>query len=451
MTVSLDDTARLREPKDAMNGRRGPGAELGAKRLVPKAPASGIFLAAHRPTEEPVALNAERERRHLSGKAEIGKLLLHFESRATLFAALMKQIHRVVPLRTMIVIEGGPRSHARAWSGATVESLEVPDSYLSHAKSRYKQLTLRSPSLNGGRFVDTPFEGGSVPPLTIPLRRKDGAVFGLVQITGAGLLREDEEEFVDEIVTELSRALWRNRCRLRTLRLYADAVAALQRRDAAIANVSHDLKSPLGIILMTMMHLRKTLPEALAPVQATERSARRMLRLVDDLLDTMPTDGRPLNLVPAWCTPTALVRDALASMEPLAACKSIDLLHDLPDDLPTLRVDADRIMQVLLNLVGNAIKFTHENGSIVVRAKALAGELAVSVSDTGPGIPRSQLSHVFERFWQAPSTAGLGTGLGLTISREIVEAHGGKIRVDSELGEGTTFPFTVPLATREHA
>jgi signal transduction histidine kinase len=436
-----------------MHAKQALSADLQAKHLAPGSGASGVFRVAERSTEEPISLGAERERRHLRGRVEIGKLLLRFESRATLLPAIMEEIHRAVPLRTMIVIEGHSRSPVKAWSGAKAEVLDNPASSMQGARSAYKYLTGRSISLNAAGLMTLPSPPDS-PPIVLPLARRDGTVFGLVQITGAGSIQEDELRFVDDIVTELSLALRRNRRWVRMSRLHADAVAAVRRRDVVAANVAHDLKNPLSAILMTMMQLHKTLPktEALAPVQlrleATERSAQRMLRLVGDLLDTTATDGRRLSLTRAPCSPAALVRDALLSMEPLAARKSIALRHDIQGHLPVLQVDANRIMQVLLNLLGNAIKFTSDGGSVVVRAKAFAGEVAIWVSDTGPGIRASDHAHVFERFWQAPSTSGIGTGLGLAICKEIVEAHGGKIRVESELGAGTTFTFTVPSPAR---
>src|SRR6185369_16510053 len=115
--------------------------------------------------------------------------------------------------------------------------------------------------------------------------------------------------------------------------------------------------------------------------------------------------------------------------------------------LPEVAADNHRVGQVVSNLLSNAIKFTRQGGKIVVSARQRHNTIVVSVSDEGPGIPRENLSKVFDRFWQAEETRRVGSGLGLSIAKGIVEAHGGKIWVESELGKGSSFSFTLPLAT----
>ena len=139
-----------------------------------------------------------------------------------------------------------------------------------------------------------------------------------------------------------------------------------------------------------------------------------------------------------------LVLEACDNYRALMEEKFIALACTPADSLPSVLADRDRILQVLTNLVGNAAKFTPEGGTVAVNAKALDGEVRFCVSDTGPGIRAEEVSHIFDRFWQATRTASLGTGLGLPIARGIVEAHGGRIWVESEPGIGTTFYFTLP-------
>jgi signal transduction histidine kinase len=134
-------------------------------------------------------------------------------------------------------------------------------------------------------------------------------------------------------------------------------------------------------------------------------------------------------------------------LRPAAAARAIALHFDGAEGLPPLRVDAARIIQVLGNLVGNAIKFTPEGGRVSVTCVEARGSVELSVTDTGPGIPADQVSHIFGAFWQARDDDHRGIGLGLWIARSIVEAHGGSIGVESQEGRGTTFRFTLPLAS----
>jgi signal transduction histidine kinase len=144
--------------------------------------------------------------------------------------------------------------------------------------------------------------------------------------------------------------------------------------------------------------------------------------------------------------PMLLVRDSIRTLAPLAAAKHIDLANNMSGDFPRVMADVDRVQQVLSNLVGNALKFTPSGGRIEIFARAQARELVISVSDNGKGIATDQLPHVFERYWQSSRTDKHGAGLGLPIAKGIVEAHGGRIWIDSALGTGTTASFTLPLA-----
>jgi signal transduction histidine kinase len=133
----------------------------------------------------------------------------------------------------------------------------------------------------------------------------------------------------------------------------------------------------------------------------------------------------------------------------MATASSLTLESDVAPDTPKIAVDAPRIQQVLSNLVGNAIKFTPAGGQIVLRARPGKAEACFAVVDTGPGIAPDALPHIFGRFWQGKRSDRRGIGLGLTIAKGIVEAHGGKIWVESQLGAGSSFYFTVPVANQE--
>jgi two-component system, chemotaxis family, sensor kinase Cph1 len=142
-----------------------------------------------------------------------------------------------------------------------------------------------------------------------------------------------------------------------------------------------------------------------------------------------------------------LSHEVCENARPLFEEKLIAFRCEVARDVPNIRIDHGRIVQVLTNLIGNAVKFTPEGGTVVMQVTSGEGKVQFSVSDTGPGIRNEDLPHIFERFWQATRTAHLGTGLGLPIAKGIVEAHGGVIWVESRPGVGATFYFTLPIVT----
>jgi signal transduction histidine kinase len=176
-----------------------------------------------------------------------------------------------------------------------------------------------------------------------------------------------------------------------------------------------------------------------------QRSGERMNRLIQDLLSVTTIEAGRLSIVPRKVTVHDLFRDATEMLEPLAREKSITFAAIAADDLPAVRADSARVLQVLSNLVGNAIKFTPAGGSITLSAARTDGPVQCSVSDTGPGIPAAQIPRLFGKFWQAKRGDGRGVGLGLAIARGIVEAHGGTIDVRSEIGRGSVFSFALPV------
>lgn len=222
---------------------------------------------------------------------------------------------------------------------------------------------------------------------------------------------------------------------------------AVQDRDELLASVSHDLKSPLSVILMTVERMTSgvradsTTPD-LANIQ---RSALRMDRLVRDLLDSARLQAGRLPIEPLPVAPGTLVDEAIAAMLPLARAKGVQLESLLGGDVPEVQADASRVQQVLANLIGNAIKFSLAGGDIVVRADRVGRYVRFAVRDIGSGIPAAELPHLFDRFWQAKRTVRHGTGLGLSIARGIVLAHGGRVWVQSRIGVGSTFYFTLPV------
>ena len=236
--------------------------------------------------------------------------------------------------------------------------------------------------------------------------------------------------------------------------LYRQAQRATHQRDEMLGIVSHDLRNPLSAISMcasTMLEL----PPASLPAQAEElgrtiqSSAEWMQRMIQDLLDVGSIEAGRLSLERQPEDLFVLIHQILAMFERSAAERSIVLGAELPEDLPRIHADAERVLQVMGNLVGNALKFVGRGGSVIVRASARDDVVEVVVADTGPGIPADELPRIFDRFWHARRLARTrGTGLGLTIAKGIVEAHGGEIRVESAVGVGSAFTFTLPRAPK---
>jgi signal transduction histidine kinase len=236
-------------------------------------------------------------------------------------------------------------------------------------------------------------------------------------------------------------------------RLYRASVDAAQLRDQVLGVVAHDLRNPLSAILLQAGSLKRRGPEpdrrSQKPGEAIESAVTRMNRLIQDLLDVALMEAGQLTIQPARLSARELIVGAADLQRPLASSSLLELRADVDDDVPEIWGDRDRLLQVLENLIGNAIKFTEAGGWIDVGATPRDREVVFWVSDTGSGIASADLPRVFDRFWQATRAGRQGAGLGLPITKGIVEAHGGRIWVESTPGRGTTFSFTIPKATSE--
>jgi signal transduction histidine kinase/DNA-binding response OmpR family regulator len=229
-------------------------------------------------------------------------------------------------------------------------------------------------------------------------------------------------------------------------RARSEAEAATRIRDEVLAIVSHDLRNPLGIIFTgTSLLLELDLDEEkrTRQLRILRRAAERMERLISDLLEVSRLESGRLTIHKRAHDVNDILREAGETFQPLAEEKNIALDVD-STDIGRVSVDRERILQVFSNLVGNAVKFTPEGGRIRLGAAEGDDVITFSVTDTGPGIPESDLPRIFDRFWQAQRTAQAGAGLGLAIAKGIVEAHGGRIWAESEEGNGARFHFAVP-------
>ena len=226
-------------------------------------------------------------------------------------------------------------------------------------------------------------------------------------------------------------------------------------REEFVANVSHELRTPLSLIkgyVETLLDGARDNPEVAERfLKIIERNANRLDLLIQDLLtiSALESEKIKLNLQPVKLR--ALAEKVLTDLNAKAENKKVRLVNELPE--LTANGDVNRLDQVLANLVDNAIKYGRGDGLVVVGGKKLAdGRLEIFVRDDGPGIPAEALDRVFERFYRvdkARSRDQGGTGLGLSIVKHIVQAHGGEVRVESELGKGATFFFTLPEAKPE--
>lgn len=239
-------------------------------------------------------------------------------------------------------------------------------------------------------------------------------------------------------------------------KLLADTEAALRARDEVMGLVSHDLRNPVNAVKMLAAAILRTaendvastIPSTVVDHAAVMlQAANQMDALIQDLLDVSRLESGRLQLD---IVPTALedvVQAAVDTLTPAAQERRVAVHIEVSDECPMLAADSHRMIQLLSNLIGNAIKYTGANGRVTISAQPRDDEVTVRVTDTGTGIPPEELPLVFDRFWQSKRTNRSGAGLGLAIARGIVRAHGGEITLDSTLGKGTIVEFTIPRAS----
>ncbi|MBI2933670.1 MAG: histidine kinase [Planctomycetes bacterium] len=231
--------------------------------------------------------------------------------------------------------------------------------------------------------------------------------------------------------------------------LYEAERQAVAAREELLHIVAHDLRSPLSAVLMNAAIIRKSATsdsaKAVSRAESIENVIKRMEHLIGSLLDAASVEVGRLSIKRQRCEAADLISQTVQIFGSLAAAKSIRLEGKAVPGDPSAFADPERALQVLSNLVGNAIKFTPEGGAVELSVESIEGFVRFEIKDTGPGIEPEHLPHLFERYWRAEAQGRKGTGLGLYISKGIVEAHGGKIWVQSRPGEGSTFFFTLPV------
>ena len=261
--------------------------------------------------------------------------------------------------------------------------------------------------------------------LAVPLLSR-GNLFGVITLISASAYRTYGPADVRLAEELASRAAFS----LENARLFGEARSAVKTRENVLAIVSHDLMGPVTTIGLAAHMLSKfdciDGGKIRSLASTIQRGADRMQLLISDLLDVARLQSGTFSIRRSAGTVNQAAGSVIDGLKLMAEAKHQTLELHLHDDLPKVAVDVQRIGQVLANLVGNAIKFTPEGGTVRVSAQQRGNELVVTVADTGPGIPSEHLSKVFDWFWQVQGTKQIGSGLGLSIAKGIVEAHGGK-------------------------
>ena len=293
--------------------------------------------------------------------------------------------------------------------------------------------------------ADRQAPAGNVKPPLVRERAREDQLLQQERDQADGVLRDERADQVALLVTERSETdkdLVEERER---------ADDALETRDEFLAIVSHDLRNLLNSMLGFAALITKEVErekysaKVVSDAQRIQRSGGRMNRLIGDLVDMASIHSGTLAGTRREQEPTPVVHEAVESFQAQAALRGITILAELVQPLPIVAFDPARILQVLSNLLSNALKFAPANGKVLVRVEQVERELVFSVTDTGQGVPADKLEAIFERYLQIHLGDRRGVGLGLYISRCIVLGHGGRIWAKSTLGEGSTFSFALPL------
>jgi signal transduction histidine kinase len=295
--------------------------------------------------------------------------------------------------------------------------------------------------------------------LTLPLLSAD-------RIIGALIVRRKEPgEFSKSTVDLLQTFAAQSVLAIQNARLFheieekgRELAEASQHKSQFLANMSHELRTPLNAILgyteLILDSVYGNMPEkARSVLDRVQRNGRHLLGLINDVLDLSKIEAGHLTLSLSDYSLKSVIQTVFSAVEPLAREKQIALKLDVATELPQGRGDERRLTQVLLNLVGNAIKFT-DVGEVSIKGSSANGSFTVAVCDSGPGISEADQAKLFQEFQQADNSLTRkkgGTGLGLAISKRIIEMHGGKIWVESVVGHGSTFSFTLPASVEQQA
>jgi signal transduction histidine kinase len=412
---------------------------------------------------------------------EISGALMQFETVDHVIPAVLRLAGQAVPLRTGILIGGvETRSILRVW-GAVDLTKEQVDEALEHARAAYQDAfgdeaplaaRLREARASVSMRVLPHGQRGAWPRpdqyILLPLVAGQRDVFGAVQFEPAERMDEEQLAFLSTVANLIAIALDRHvafqreasqRARAQSLeqqtaellrREHAaleQARAAMRSRDLFLAAASHDLRDLTGVADMAARLLLNSPPPSKQRewLEALKRATTRMRTLLADVLDTASIEDGHLSLVPERISLRPIAQRTADAFAVAADAHAVDLILEVPPDLPAVWGDARRLEQALDNLVKNAIHFSPAHGSVAIRASATHDMARMSVADQGPGIPREFHQSIFEPFWSAGRDQSRSSGLGLFIVKAIIDRHGGQVGVDSQPGQGSTLWFTLPL------
>jgi signal transduction histidine kinase/HAMP domain-containing protein len=326
---------------------------------------------------------------------------------------------------------------ALGWAGVKREAVQIPD-------------ILEEPNYPLRQIIE---KDGLRALLAVPMLREDRLIGGLVvRRRAAGQFAKETVDLLQNFATQSVLAIQNARLFREIEKKGHELAIASKHKSEFLANMSHELRTPLNAILgYTELILDKiygNVPEQIQEVlERVEQNGRHLLSLINDVLDLSKIEAGQLTLSLNDYSMKEVVQTVVTAVESLAAEKNLELKVTVSPEVDYGKGDEQRISQVLMNLVGNAIKFTEE-GEVRVEATASNDTFVVSVSDTGPGLSEGDQQRIFEEFHQVDASSTRkkgGTGLGLSIAKRIVEMHGGRIWVESTLGKGSTFSFTLPV------
>jgi signal transduction histidine kinase len=337
------------------------------------------------------------------------------------------------------------RAHGRAADLALMEAVRTGSAIWLESADEYRERFPRA-STQGSALAE-----GDAALCVMPLIHADETVGGLgLAFRQARDFGATDRAFTHLLAQATGAALHRAWSYDAERRKRHDAELLARAREEVLGTVAHDLRNPLNAIGgIAQLLLEEDISAARrAPLLGVmTRAVQQMNRLIGDLLDTVRLQSGRVTLDLEDVLVDEIIRQARDAFQATADARHIQLEAVVSDAAAIVHADPFRVSQIVGNLMGNALKFTPERGRVLLRAASQADQVVFQVVDTGPGIPPAQIEHLFDKFWQARQSDHRGVGLGLAIAKALVEAHGGTMSVESTVGSGSTFCFTLPAAS----
>lgn len=364
---------------------------------------------------------------------------------------------RASEARLRRIVDSGMIGVYEWWGGG--EIVQANDAFLellgyTRADVEAGRLNVHQFAVNGGSGAEvTKIEPGldraALTPRETEFRARDGRIIPVLQAQARLDGSEHRAIAICLDMTERKR-IEQERERLLVVEHEARAAAerAIQQRDDVLAIVAHDLRNPISTIQMSMTSLQ-TLDlednDRKRQYQIVQRAAATMEGLIRDLLDVSRIEAGTFAVRRGTVDVPKLIREMIDLFQESARRQEVEFVVSMDPEIGQISGDFDRLEQALSNLISNAIKFSRAGGSVTLEVRRQGDSVEIAVVDSGPGIDAKDLPHIFDRFWQVDRTSRAGAGLGLVIARGIIESHGGRLEVTSEVGTGTTFRCTLPV------